>query len=163
MLTGLYPQSNGCLGHNNQIPAWWQKTNADRKITSMATSLSEHGFFTARICKSGSRFDKLDEYLDVRESGNGRDPSQYYDHTKRLIDKAKTQGKAFFLNINSQDPHEYWAGHPNESKQWNNAMMSEARRVKSEFKLYPSGKPYPEPSRAGVAHPCVAENRARSQ
>jgi N-sulfoglucosamine sulfohydrolase len=157
MMTGLYPQSNGEMGHVHPIPAWWAKRHPDRKVSSLATWLREHGYFTARLDKDGSRFDTWDESLNSSRTGVGRDPSLYYAQTKRLIAKAKEQGKPFFMNINSRDPHEYWAGSPQETLPWafknldpaagGQAKKAKARSKLSEFKVYPSGKPYPEPSR----------------
>jgi N-sulfoglucosamine sulfohydrolase len=161
MMTGLYPQSNGEMGHIQPIPAWWNKRNPDRKVSSMATCLREHGYFTARLDKSGSRFDTWDEALNSSRTGVGRDPNLYYAHTRRLIGKAKAAGKPFFMNINSRDPHEYWAGSPQESLTWAfknlelgpgaNAKKAKAKSKQSDYQVYPSGKPYPDPSRAHTA------------
>lgn len=161
MMTGLYPQSNGEMGHVHRIPAWWEKRHAERKVTSMATYLREHGYFTARLDKSGSRFDTWDEALNSSRTGVGRDPNLYHAQTKRLIAKAQTQGKPFFMNINSRDPHEYWAGSPQESLPWAfknlelgpgaKTKKASAKSKQGEWKVYPSGKPFPEPSRTFTA------------
>jgi N-sulfoglucosamine sulfohydrolase len=157
MMTGLYPQSNGEMGHVHPMPAWWEKRNPGRRVTSMSTYLREHGYFTARLDKDGSRFDTWDESINSSQTGAGRDPSLYQSHTRRLIAKARELGKPFFMNINSRDPHEYWAGSPQESLPWAFKNLglgpgAKAKRAKSTtkaqgFKVYPSGKPYPEPSR----------------
>lgn len=55
MMTGLYPQSNGDLGHNRPIPAWWENRNRDRKISSLATYLRAHGYFAAKMDKAKSQ------------------------------------------------------------------------------------------------------------
>ncbi len=157
MMTGLYPQGNGEMGHVHTIPAWWERRNAERKVSSVATYLRDHGYFTAKLDKSGSRFDQWDEVVNSSRTGVGRDPSLYYAHTKRLIGIANSHDKPFFMNINSRDPHEYWAGSPQETLPWafkNLDLPSGAKSIQRSansnslhFKVYASGKPYPEPSR----------------
>jgi len=154
MMTGRYPQSNGEMGHVQPIPAWWAKRNPGREVSSMSTYLREHGYFTARLDKDGSRFDTWDEALNSSQTGAGRDPHLYHAHTRRLIEKARSLGKPFFMNINSRDPHEYWAGSPQETLPWalknlgpgSGAKAKKAKAKSSGFKIYPGGKPYPEPS-----------------
>jgi N-sulfoglucosamine sulfohydrolase len=51
-----------------------------------------------------------DTIVQAEELGVGRDPKLYYQHAKEFFEKAKVDGKPFFLMANSQDPHRPFAG-----------------------------------------------------
>jgi N-sulfoglucosamine sulfohydrolase len=139
--TGLYPSSNGKLGHGKCPPQWWKQEKGDRKITDLSALLNENGYFTGLIEKSASRFSKFD--YKNNKTAFGRDPALFHKRCTEFLNSAKSEDKPFFLNVNMRDPHRYWAGAPNETQRW----IQNKIRNKEKLNQYPNGKPWPDPER----------------
>jgi N-sulfoglucosamine sulfohydrolase len=60
-----------------------------------------------------------DVVVKAEDLGLGRAPELYYRHTRAFLEKAKSEGKPFFLMANSQDPHRPFAGSPVPSRRPN--------------------------------------------
>lgn len=136
-ITGTWPQRNGCMGHYNQPPKWFGRSPVTTNVPELLRS--QAGYFTGVVCKSPQP-DGWDFVKEHTDTGNGRDPAKYHRATAEALRLARDQGKPFFLHVNSQDPHEYWAGQKYETKAWNDAMMGT-----TDYETYPNGKPYPDP------------------
>jgi len=147
LLSGLYPQNNGNMGHGQQPPGFWKKAHPGFNPPSVTTLLREAGYFTAMLDKSATRNCKWDYKRSHGETGAGRDPRKFYTYTKEAIEKAQAAGKPFFINANPTDPHRYWAGHPDESPRWIEEQMEREKNAIP----YPNGKPYPDPERTYAA------------
>ena len=158
LLSGLYPQCNGNMGHGRQPPGFWEKAHPDFEPPSVTKLLHDAGYFTALLDKSATRNCIWDYKRNHGETGAGRDPRKFYSHTKEAIEKARAAGKPFFINANPTDPHRYWAGHPDENPKWIEEQME--RHAGSR---YANGKPYPDPDRTYSAEkipmpPCFPED-----
>jgi N-sulfoglucosamine sulfohydrolase len=135
-ITGTWPQRNGMMGHYAQPPKWF-KASAD--ITPISEILRSHGYYTGVMNKhptaKGWDFDR-----NHLQTGLGRHPAKFEQLTREFLAEARAAGKPFFLHANSMDPHEYWAGQKEETKQWIDMMMGN-----KPYETYANGKPYPEP------------------
>jgi len=140
LLSGLYPQCNGNLGHGRQPPGFWKKSRPGFEPPSLTSLLRDAGYFTALLDKSATRNCKWDYTRNHRQTHAGRDPRMFYRYTKEAIEEAGNAGKPFFINANPTDPHRYWAGHPHETAVWVEEQMQGET-----YPPYPSGKPYPDP------------------
>ncbi len=142
LLSGLYPQSNGNMGHGRQPPGFWKDAHPGFEPPSVTTLLRDAGYFTALLDKSATRNCKWDYTRNHWQTHAGRDPRKFYEYTKEAIEEAGATGQPFFINANPTDPHRYWAGHPHETRQWIDEQMQGR-----EISAYPNGKPYPDPDR----------------
>ncbi|MCH2113700.1 MAG: sulfatase [Pirellulales bacterium] len=146
MMTGRYPHCTGFLCHpKNSIPKTWD-AKSHKKLPTVFAYLRKAGYLTGVMAKlDSSAAGQLDQF-DVKISGAdlaaGRDPRKFYQLSKEFFQRALAEGKPFFLNANPLDPHEYWAGQKYETKEWIDMMMG-----RTDYKTYPNGKPYPDPSR----------------
>ena len=104
LMTGRYPHRNGAMGFNpirDDVP-------------TLGEQLHDAGYINGVFAKVPhmapiARF-KWDVIVQAEQLGIGRDPKLYYQHAKEFFEKAKNEGKPFFLNANSQDPHRPFAG-----------------------------------------------------
>ncbi|MFQ5733812.1 MAG: sulfatase [Planctomycetaceae bacterium] len=108
--TGRYPHRNGALGFQPINPAVPTLTEQTRKA----------GYLNGIMAKVPHLAPQRKFAWDVVVRGNqlavGRDPKLYYKHAKAFFEKAKADGKPFFLMANSQDPHRPFAGSDQERR-----------------------------------------------
>ncbi len=106
LMTGRYPHRNGAVGFE---PIF-------EHIPTLQEQLQKAGYLNAIIGKKSHLAPEnkfcwnLTGHADDPNYGHGRNPKRYYDFTKQVIEKAKTDGKPFFLMANSHDPHRPFAG-----------------------------------------------------
>jgi N-sulfoglucosamine sulfohydrolase len=97
MITGLHPHRNGSLGFEPVPPG----------VPNLSELLMAHGYYTASFNKGRDYASfKWSEFLDgYGTSGFGYDPKMFVASAKKSMLKAKSEGKPFFLNIATSDPH----------------------------------------------------------
>ena len=110
MLTGLYPHRNGAPGF---MPI-------EENVKTLTSVLHDSGYYNGILgkiehCQPAEQF-CWDYELEAMaaENGRGRSPYIYGKHTAQFINKAKEEGKPFFLMANSHDPHRPFAGSEDE-------------------------------------------------
>jgi N-sulfoglucosamine sulfohydrolase len=110
--------------------------------TSIASELHEKGYLTGVVGKHGSAWCRFSvpPFAGSSQTGMGRDPSKYRSFVRGFLERAKREGKPFYLAANAHDPHRYWARHRSETKGWLDAMMHS-----TSWKPLANGKPYPDP------------------
>ena len=108
MMTGLHPHRNGSFGFEPVPPG----------VPNLSELLMAHGYYTASFNKGRDYASfKWSEFLDgYGTSGFGREPGMFVESAKNAIFKAKTEGKPFFLNIATSDPHRPFPGSADEEK-----------------------------------------------
>ena len=130
IMTGLYPHSNGAMGFDP----------IKENITTLGESLNEAGYINGVMGKEVHMKPKhkycWDYYITEGQlssgNGGGRSPERYYEYAKKFFRKAKQQGKPFFLNANSHDPHRPFAGSKQEIKYWGDDPPKVTRWIKPE-------------------------------
>jgi len=104
LMTGRFPHRNGAMGFEP----------IDPKTPTLEQSLNKAGYLNGIMAKVGHLAPKecfpWDMIVDANELGQGRDPALYYKFSKEYFERAKTEGKPFFLMANSQDPHRPFPG-----------------------------------------------------
>lgn len=107
--TGRYPHRNGALGFQPIDPSVPTLTEQTRKA----------GYLNGILAKvphlAPQRKFAWDVVVPAGRLGVGRDPELYRKHAKAFFDKAKAEGKPFFLMANAQDPHRPFAGSAQEA------------------------------------------------
>ncbi|UCD28299.1 MAG: sulfatase [Planctomycetota bacterium] len=128
LMTGRYPYRNGAEGFEP----------IDPKVPTLQESLRAAGYINGIFGKTRHLQPEhkfcWDVAIRANELSNGRDPAKYYKHAEAFFQKAKDEGKPFFLMANSHDPHRPFAG-----------SDQEKGRVKKGKKQNP--RPYPNPGR----------------
>ncbi len=104
LMTGRYPFHSGALGFEP----------IRHNVPTLGESLRAAGYMNGIFAKVGhlqplEKF-RWDVVVQAEQLGAGRDPELYYQSTRSFIEKAKSEGKPFFLMANSQDPHRPFAG-----------------------------------------------------
>lgn len=110
LMTGRYPHRNGAMG--------FEAIRED--VPTLQESLHAAGYLNGILGKTShlmpvSKF-FWDTFVDARKLGLGRDPKLYYKYAKAFFEKARAEGKPFFLMANSADPHRPFAGSEDEKK-----------------------------------------------
>lgn len=104
LMTGRYPYRNGARGFEPIDPS----------VTTLEERLRAAGYLNGIMGKNNHLMplEKFcwDYFITPDMLGEGRGPKLYYSHAKEFFEKAKTEGKPFFLMANSQDPHRPFAG-----------------------------------------------------
>ncbi len=106
LMTGRYPHHNGARGFEE----------IDGSVTTLPEVLHRHGYLKGIIGKEDHLAPRekffWDEYIQTycKEQGWGRSPEVYYQQTLRFLQRARTEGRPFFLMANSHDPHRPFAG-----------------------------------------------------
>lgn len=107
--TGRYPHRNGALG--------FQPINV--RVPTMTEQTKKVGYLNGIMAKvphlAPQRKFAWDVVVGANQLRVGRDPQLYYKHAKAFFERAKKEGKPFFLMANSQDPHRPFAGSPQEA------------------------------------------------
>ncbi len=103
-MTGRYPHRNGAVGFN--------PIRTD--VPTLQESLRTVGYLNGIFAKVPhlAPLEKFcwDVVVEAAALGNGRSPKLYYEAAKQFFEKAKSEGKPFFLMANSQDPHRPFPG-----------------------------------------------------
>jgi len=139
LMTGRYPHRNGALGFDD--------INLD--VPTLQESLHKAGYLNGIMSKTkhlapASKFcwdvsihrDKLDL---------GRDPKLYYKHARAFFERARTEGKPFFLMANSNDPHRPFAGSKDEQ-----TINKRRRKKKKDAPQYPKANRYYSPEEVTI-------------
>jgi len=104
MMTGLQPHSNGSMGFVEVVKD---------SCPSLSGILMENDYYTVSIGKGRGYkafpWDKLIDGFDDK-GWYSRKPDSFYASAKEAIQTAKSQGKFFFMGINTSDPHRPFAG-----------------------------------------------------
>lgn len=121
LMTGRYPQTNGNTGHVDPLKPG---------VTTLTMELKNAGYFTAIVGKQPNYlpetsfgwdadfFKNADHFDDINDGYSSRwgSPRGFYNATKEYVSAAKTQGKPFFLHLNTSDPHRPWPGSIDEAE-----------------------------------------------
>ena len=112
LMTGRYPHRNGGEG--------FQPINLD--VPTLQEQLHAAGYLNGIMGKNSHLAPRekfcWDFYIEPGQLGQGRNPQAYYNFSKEYFEKAKAEGKPFFLMANSQDPHRPFAGSDQEMQKW---------------------------------------------
>jgi N-sulfoglucosamine sulfohydrolase len=104
LMTGRFPHRNGAMGFEP----------IDPKTPTLEQSLNKAGYLNGIMAKVGHLAPRecfmWDLVVDALELGEGRDAGLYYKLCTEYFNRARTEGKPFFLMANSQDPHRPFAG-----------------------------------------------------
>ena len=104
MMSGRYPHRNGSTGFRE----------VDPDVLTLPEVLREQGYFTGVIGKNPHTLPKRTRAFDFEardwEVQSGRNPELFYRQVSQFLRLARDQGKPFFLNVNSSDPHRPFAG-----------------------------------------------------
>lgn len=130
MMTGRYPHRNGALAFDP----------IDRDVPTLQEELNKVGYLNGIIGKEEhlKPMDKFCWDFCIREEdvasglGIGRDPDLYYKFTFDFLSKARLDGKPFFLNANTHDPHRPFAGSDQELRSWGEDLPTFTRQITSE-------------------------------
>ncbi|MEO2014287.1 MAG: sulfatase [Fuerstiella sp.] len=129
IMTGRYPHRNGAEG--------FEPINGD--VPTLQESLHKVGYLNGILGKEVHLRPKdkyhWDYYVTEAQlasgAGIGRSPDRYYTYAKAFFDRAKNQGKPFFLMANSHDPHRPFAGSNQERQAWGHDLPTATRKFKS--------------------------------
>ena len=113
MMTGRYP-------HNMDAPGF---DPIAEDVTTLQERLHAIGYLNGILGKETHLAPPhkfcWDQFTPASELGRGRDPQRYYEESKSYLERAKSEGKPFFLMANSHDPHRPLAGSDDEIRRWN--------------------------------------------
>ena len=117
-LTGLYPHNNGAEGLEP----------INENITTLPELLKKAGYFNGILGKEIHHQPTEKFFWDfipfktekdsVWRKGESRNPTLFYEYSKRFFDLAKSENKPFFFSVNSHDPHRPFAGSAIDSAAW---------------------------------------------
>jgi N-sulfoglucosamine sulfohydrolase len=131
-LTGLYPHNNGAEGlepiHGN--------------ITTLPGLLKQAGYFNGILGKEIHHQPTENFFWDfipfktekdsVWRKGDSRNPSLFYEYSKRFFEMAKNENKPFFFSVNSHDPHRPFAASASDSVTYGSNLPPVTRIFKPE-------------------------------
>ncbi len=102
MMTGLHPHRNGSLGF---LPV-------PKGVPNLSELLMQRGYYTASFNKGRDyqSFPWSEFVAGYGTRGFGYDPGSFAEGAKKAIAKAKSEGKPFFLNVATADPHRPFPG-----------------------------------------------------
>lgn len=105
--TGVYPHKSGSLGHGPMPPADWEGPVASH---SLSTLLHDAGYLTGLFNKGSGNGTpaRFDVGGDTATLDRGRNPYTFHRVSSEFFARAKEEGKPFFLNANTHDPHRPW-------------------------------------------------------
>ncbi|QDU62341.1 Arylsulfatase [Planctomycetes bacterium Pan216] len=143
-MTGRYPHRNGAEGFEP----------IDRGVPTLLESLHDAGYLTGILAKVPhvlpSRSEAWDVVVDAGSLRVGRDPKLYREASERFFEKAKREGKPFFLMANSQDPHRPFAGSAQERAKASGGKKNKNRKNKRPRSLFPEVADAYEPDEVTV-------------
>jgi len=110
LATGRYPHRSGVEGFEhirNDVPTITERLRAG-------------GYLCGILGKVGHSTPKIDfEYdmcVDMDDLGHGRRPDIYERHAREFFERARAEGRPFYLMANSHDPHRPFVG--NDPAKW---------------------------------------------
>ena len=133
-MTGRYPHRNGAEGFQPirpDVPTLQERLHPAGYLNGIMGK-TEHLAPREKFC--------WDSFVTAAELGQGRDPQLYYHHAKAFFQKAKAEGKPFFLMANSHDPHRPFAGSAQELKAFKK-HLDFTRQIKPEEAVVPGFLP----------------------
>jgi len=115
LMTGRYPHRNGAEGFQP----------IDTSVPTLQEQLKQAGYLNGILGKvshlaPAEKF-PWDLAKTPQELGQGRNPQLYHDFAKQFLERAKTEGKPFFLMANSHDPHRPFHGSQQERSRFKTA------------------------------------------
>ena len=99
LMTGRYPHRNGAMGFEpirNDVPTLGEQLHRAGYLNGVMSK----GMHMTPVKQFG-----WDVFVSRNKLGHGRSPALYYKRAKAFFDRAKREGRPFFLNANSSDPH----------------------------------------------------------
>ena len=99
LMTGRYPHRNGAMGFEpirNNVPTLGEQLHRAGYLNGVMSK----GLHMTPVKQFG-----WDVFVSRNKLGHGRHPKLYYEQAKAFFDRAKREGRPFFLNTNSSDPH----------------------------------------------------------
>jgi len=127
LMTGRYPHRNGSEGFEP----------IDLDVTTLQEALNEAGYLNGIMSKV-SHLAPIEKFcwdtcvgpMDLADGkGAGRNPSLYYRYAGEFFEKAREEGKPFFLMANSNDPHRPFSGSDQEKNSWGGDLPSVRRTI----------------------------------
>ena len=115
MATGMYPHHSGVEGFYHL---------RDPEVRTIQELLSEAGYLTGVVGKLPHSDQRPSFKWDLKTNGTagGRSPKEYRDLTQQFVQRAQEEGRPFYLNINSSDPHRPFHGSDQEKPWFKRAM-----------------------------------------
>lgn len=118
LMTGRYPHRNGGMGFE---PIW-------DHVETLQERLHRAGWLNGILGKVGhlapvERF-CWDDRLDMPDLGFGRDPAKYAAAARAFLDRAKREGRPFFMMANAHDPHRPFVGSEQEAQKFGDDVAS---------------------------------------
>lgn len=109
--------NSGRYPHNNVKGFWKMPTN---QYPTLPHILKENNYSVGILGKYGHSTPyegfKWHMAYDIKELGYGRSPEIYANYSKEFIEKAKAEGKSFYLMANAHDPHRPFHSKGNQDK-----------------------------------------------
>jgi N-sulfoglucosamine sulfohydrolase len=100
MFCGLYPHRSGSMGFFPVRP----------EVRTLNQQLRDAGYLISRFGK-GRHLQPSDQFCsDIGDDTISRHPSKLAEATRRVLRRAKEQGRPFFHNVNCYDPHRPFIG-----------------------------------------------------
>ncbi len=97
--TGRYGHNSGLFGFNK----------LSKEIPTVFGTFQKAGYLTGILGKVSHSTPDMkfvwDFVHDQNELGAGRSPTKYYRYSKEFLARCKSEGKPFYLMVNSHDPH----------------------------------------------------------
>ena len=117
-LTGLYPHNNGSEGLEpiNEFVITLPEILKNEGYINGILGKEIHHQPTERFFWDFIPFKT--EKDSVWRKGESRNPSLFYEYSKKFFDLAKQENKPFFFSVNSHDPHRPFAGSALDSASW---------------------------------------------
>lgn len=123
IMTGMYGHQSGIEGFDYYEGDRMTLTEKLRTRNYMTGIIGKVTHSLPKLESESEDFDLIINGLtDDNTLGYGRDPQQYYQHSKSFFEKANRSGKPFFLMVNSHDPHRPFSGSEDEAEKWTEAV-----------------------------------------
>ena len=126
LMTGRYPYRNGGEGFEP----------IRRSVPTLQEQLHEAGYLNGILGKEThlAPVEKFcwDFLIPAHQLGRGRHPQLYYRYCDEFFQRARKEGRPFFLMANSHDPHRPFAGSDQERGKWGDDRPAFERAVEPE-------------------------------
>jgi len=127
IMTGRYPHNNGAPGFDpirDDVPTLQESLRKAGYLNGILGK-EKHLQPAARYC-----WDYVSTESDLADgAGIGRSVEAYRENTRKFIEKAKGEGKPFFLMANMHDPHRPLAGSKQELDAWGHDLPKFTRKI----------------------------------
>lgn len=155
MMTGLYSHNSGGEG--------FYRITKDKPL--LVEALQKSGYLCGIVGKLSHSTPKesfeWDVVYDMDDLGKGRDPELYFEKAGKLLERAKKEGKPFFLMGNSHDPHRPFYQSDQEKEKWPGQITTEPSRVYTPDEVtVPGFLPDIPDVRREIAEYCSSSRRA---